>query len=241
MTGPAEKELIDFDRQFLATQLEKTTSDLQLLTYMHSRTIKEKSLLEQKIIETAGSLEDEQRQTEELKEEVKTISAKTTHLKRQSAESRLPAHQYVQELVAENADKGNRIISLQHSLLCSIQKAEQDKALIDELQKRLESLLQQIRDLTINYHWERRNSMKMNEKMRRQNDQIRQGDDLRREIFELKLKLVDMKEQRDDAKEELREFRNVTEALNAKFDTVRQEKDTALGIKEEFSGTVKYK
>ncbi len=235
--GPKKSELFDFDRQFLANQLEKATTDLQALTYMHNKMVHEKSQLERRMIETVGDLENEQMRTRELREEMMSMSNEARG-SRTSVESLQPAQQYVQELIAENADKSNIIISLQQTLLSAVSKAEQDKATMDELQRRQEEHLQQIRDLTINYDWERRNSRKMGEKICRQNDQIRQGDDLRREIFELKLKLSEMQEQRDDAREELREFRNVTEALNAKFDTVRKEKDLAIGIKENFTGTV---
>eukprot|EP00794_Sanderia_malayensis_P009407 gene9407-10395_t len=235
---PTKNELLDFDREYLAGQLEKTATDLHELTYRHNKMLHEKASLEKKIIETEDSLENEQMKTKDLEEEIMHLSTETLEGSQKSAMDMIPARQYVQELIAENADKSNSIISLQQELLNASAKAQYDKTTIDELQRRYAGLCQQIRDLTINYDLARRNSKKMGEKISRQNDQIRQGDELRREIFELKLKLSEMQEQRDDAKEELREFRNVTEALNEKVDTVRKEKDLAVVIKENFSGTV---
>ena len=238
ISGPAEKEMVDFDRQYLATQLEKTTTDLQALSHFHNKVVSEKNVLERKVLEATGDLENQQMQVQDLREQLRNVRAQSLPGNGQSAESAHRVQRYIQELMAENADKSNRIITLQQSLLDAVEKSEKDRVLYLELQQRHEEGLQQLRDLTINYDFERRNSRKMSEKMRRQVDQIRQGEDLRREIFELKLKLSEMQEQRDEARDELREFRNVTEALNAKFDSVHREKEQALEFKEEVSGTV---
>ena len=186
-------------------------------------------------MEAKIELESQQQQMEDLREqlEMKKTRSLPSHTKASQAVQR-----YIQELMAENADKSNRIISLQESLLHAVGSAEKERIANIELQQRHENILQQMRDLTINYDWERRNSRKMTEKMRKQTDQIKQGEDLRREIFELNLRLTEMQDERDEARDELREFRNVTEALNAKFDSVREEKEQAIEFQEVFSSTV---
>jgi len=236
--GLAEKEWIDFDRQYLSKQLENTTSDFQMLTSVHNRMVHEKNALEKKFMEATTDIESKQQQLKDLKEQLEITKAMSLPGRARSSESSQALQRYIQELMAENADKSNRIISLQESLLQAVGSAEKERMAYLELQQRHEDKLQQMRELTINYDWERRNSRKMSEKMRKQTDQIKQGEDLRREIFELKLKLSEMQDERDEAREELREFRNVTEALNAKFDSVCEQKEQAIEFQEVFSTTV---
>ena len=200
--------------------------------------VHEKNILEKKVLEATSDLESREEQMNDLREQLETTKSRSIPNQTKTAESSKAVQRYIQELMAENADKSNKIISLQQSLLEMVGNAEKDKIASMELRRRHEEALQQLRDVTVNYDFERRNSLKMTEKMRKQTDQIKQGDDLRRELFELKLRLSEMREERDEAREELREFRNVTEALNAKFDCVRQEKDQAIEFQEVCSSTV---
>ena len=199
--------------------------------------VHEKNLLEKKFIEAQNDLENQQQQLKELTEQLKIANSISVQ-SHSNSESSHALQRYIRELMAENADKSNRVISLQESLLHAKGSVEKERIAFIDLQQRHEAILQQMRDLTINYDWERHNSRKMTEKMRKQTDQIKQGGDLRREIFELTLKLSEMRDERDEAREELREFRNVTEALNAKFDSVREQKDQAVEYQEVFSSTV---
>ena len=238
IVGLAGKDLIDFDRQYLATQLEKTAGDLKMLSHVHSKIVHEKNALERKVLETSSNLEDQQQEVQELREQLKNSRGQSLPNHGNAAGNSFTVQRYIQELMAENADKSNRIISLQQSLLDAVENSEKDRASFVDLQRRHEEILQQLRDVTINYDWERRNSIRMSEKMRKQSNQIKIGEDLRREIFDLKLKLSEMQDQRDEARDELREFRNVTEALSAKFDSVRQEKEKAIEFQEECSSTM---
>ena len=209
-----------------------------MLTYLHNKIVHEKNALEKNFLKATNALQDQQQQVEDLREQLEVTKTMPAANHTKPNESSRAVQKYIQELMAENADKSNRIIFLQQSLLDAVGNAEKNRLSYIELQRRHEEVLQQLRDVTINYDWERRNSRRMTEKMRKQTDQIKQGEDLHREIFNLKLRISEMQEQRDEAREELREFRNVTEALNAKFDSVRQEKDQAVEFQEVCSSTV---
>ena len=189
-------------------------------------------------MEAQLELESQQQQIDDMREQLEMKNAMPLPSNTKAIGTSQAVQRYIQELMAENADKSNRIISLQESLLHAVGSAEKERISNIELQQRHENIRTQMRDLTINYDWERRNSRKMTEKMRKQTDQIKQGEDLRREIFELNLRLTEMQDERDEAREELREFRNVTEALNAKFDSVCEEKEQAIEFREIFSSTV---
>ena len=234
-SGLVGKELVDYDRQYLANQLAKTAGDLQMLTYVHSKMVQEKNSLEERLLEATGDLESQQKHVEDLKEELRSITQTAVESRKLTVENLEPINRYMQDLIKENMDKSNAIITLQHRLLVSNEELDQTRRLMEELRKKNEALMQQFRDLTINYDWERRQSKRLTERVQRQTDEIRKSEDVRREIYELKFKLTEVREERDAANEQLQEFRRVTEALNMKFDLMVQEKEEAMEIHEEVS------
>ena len=113
------KALIDFDRQFLAKQLDRAVQDLKNMTYWHSKIVEEKNVLERKLCEATDDLQTKEKCMEDLKEEIIQLvsSRQAEETERNCRDSQKPMHDYLQELWRENMEKSRVMIALQGKLI----------------------------------------------------------------------------------------------------------------------------
>ena len=237
-SGLAGKELIDFDRQFLANQLQRALNDLQSMAYNHKKILEEKNILERKLYETTAELELQQSYFHSMHEEIMHSYCKrrATETEAEALKTNQPLQLYLQELWQENMEKGNVIIALQGKLLAVNEEFEIMKRNSEQLEQKNQALKESVKELTINYDSERRNSKKLNETVKEQTDEIQKLDSLRKTVLELKYQVGLVQEERDNCRKELEEFRKWTEVLNARFDIVAQEREELRENSEDISG-----
>ena len=219
--------MIDFDRQFLATQLERATNDLQCMAYGYQKILEEKNNLERRLFEAEGDLELQEKYFAELREEVmrgyaERRAAETTE---DALKTNQPLQFYLQELWQETIEKSNVIIALQGKLLALNEENSLYRKTVEELEQKNEKLKISVRELTINCDSERRYSKRLNETVRRKTDELMKLEDLNKKVLELRYHLGIANEERDNCRKELEEFQKWVEVLNARYDIVTQERD----------------
>ena len=113
------KALIDFDRQFLANQLDKALSDLKGMTYWQSKMMEEKNILERKLFEASDDLQSKSKCMEDLQEKIIHLTSDTraTETEKDAAMKNIPIHGYLQELWRDNMERNNIIIVLQSYIM----------------------------------------------------------------------------------------------------------------------------
>lgn len=122
-SGIDGKALIDFDRQFLAKQLSRAVEDLKNMTYLHSKIIEEKNLLERKLFEAADDLQSKEKCMKELKEEIVQLAS---NRKTKEVDGRYKGFENTMrenlQLRNENMEMNRVIIMLQGKLLSTNEK-----------------------------------------------------------------------------------------------------------------------
>lgn len=99
----ADKMLLDFDRQYLVQELEKSTATAQSMAYMQSKMTKEKTLLENQVRDLQIQMKERDELVEELTLEI-NLKDKLISSKENSQELK-NAYLQSQSLLIENAEK----------------------------------------------------------------------------------------------------------------------------------------
>eukprot|EP00794_Sanderia_malayensis_P009401 gene9401-10389_t len=238
-SGLDGKALVDFDREFLAKQLDRAMTDLKCMTYWQSKILKEKNNLEQKLSEATDDLQIKDKNMNDLQEKIIQFTAekRAEATEEDSLQTEQPMQLYLQELWRDNMERSNVIIALQGRLLVANEEIEELKATNSKLAKKNEDFRGQVRNLTIVYDHERRNSKKLNETMI---SQTTESDVLRKEILKWKYDYNCVLEERDMLQNELEDVQKWGEILNARFDIITQEKDELEESSEDLASKYKF-
>lgn len=215
-----EKAVMDFDREYLVQELKKCSESNHKMTYVHEKLIREKIMMEKK-------LEDVARERDELFEDLQVaLEGRNGELKEDETvdnEARNCIKQ-IQDLLQVNFEKSSIIICLQSKLLESNQIFDACKKNNEELRLRNENLMQQVRDLTINYDFQRTQSKRLTEQVKQSKCELNRAVTAKGEIHSLKFELARVKEEKEEISHELQEFKEVVAAMNVKFDILKKEK-----------------
>jgi len=229
----ADKMLLDFDRQYLVQELEKSTATAQSMAYMQSKMTKEKTLLENQVRDLQIQMKERDELVEELTLEI-NLKDKFISSKENSQELK-NAYLQSQSLLIENAEKSQLIIALQAQMLASKGDNEGTSRVISELTKKNENLMQQVKDLTIGYDWQRQRSNRLSEQVDQNKTELRKVCTVNRKIHELKFELLRVKEERDDAERKVKEFRSAVTELNVSYDMLQQQQYSEAEQRGQFS------
>lgn len=148
----ADKMLLDFDRQYLVQELEKSTATAKSMAYMQSKMTKEKTLLENQVRDLQIQMKERDELVEELTLEI-NLKDKLISSKENSQELK-NAYLQSQSLLIENAEKSQLIIALQAQMIASKGDNEGTGRVISELTRKNENLMQQVKDLTIGKYYD---------------------------------------------------------------------------------------
>ena len=115
LVGIDKTPFIDFDRQFLANQLDRAIADLRNMTYWQSKVVEEKNLLELKLSRATDDLQTKEKCMEDIMQSISDWQAEETE--KSSKDSHTPMHNYLQELWRENLEKSRVMIALQKKVI----------------------------------------------------------------------------------------------------------------------------
>jgi len=201
---------------------------------MHQKMQKQKKLTERKLKQVTSELDTSLKKQEELKFE---LSVKDVNeIESQHDQKQLNALlTHCQALVQENSDKSNIIIALQARLLAVNEDRDEINRNVDELQMKNKNLMQQVKDLTINYDFQRTRSITLLQKYNQSNDELSKSSSLNRELHLAKFNLTKTKEDNETLNKKLDEYRNVVTALNAKFCLLQEQQEVEYEKRSEIS------
>lgn len=200
---------------------------------MQGRLQKEKQLLEKKLLETTSELNSARKCQEELRFE---LSFKE-EVDRESQEHESFNHliNHCQDITQENAEKSNVIIALQARLLAVNEDRDKMNQNYEELQTKNKDLMQQVKDLTINYDFQRTKSMRLQEKYDKSSDELSRNVTQQREIHSIKFNYAKLSEEKEELSKKLEEYRSVVTALRAKLSLVSEQKAAEYERRSEIS------
>lgn len=202
---------------------------------MHQKTQKENELLRRQVQQSNTDLTEAVKKQEELKFELslKNTSELETNQNDHREKSDLLTH--CQALVQDSSDKSNIIIALQARLLAINEDRNEVNRKIEELQMRNKDLTQQVKDLTINYDFQRTKSIRLQEKYEKSHSELSKSAAVTRELHVAKFNLNKVSEERDALHKKLDEYRNVVPALNAKLCLLQEQNEVESEKRTEIS------
>lgn len=204
--------------------MKRTMSDLQDLTIRYDEVLREKSVLEKKLSKTSRELWEKDQLIDEL--EKRYFDTKAMMMESHSSAKKVVegAAQHQQEQNREMLERTHFIIALQMKLLSTKEEVDKLKEKLEESNSEKENLLNRFSQISKNYDNQRRESMKLTEKLEHQKDNIQRAEELKVKVRQLQFSNQKLKQEKDEALREQEELKCWTEALKARYDIVEEDR-----------------
>lgn len=212
------------DLDIMSNHLKRTMSDLQDLTIRYDEVLREKSVLEKKLSRTSRELWEKNQLIDEL--EKRYFDTKAMMMESHSSAKKVVegAAQHQQEQNREMLERTHFIIALQMKLLSTKEEVDILKEKLEESNSEKENLLNRFSQISKNYDNQRRESMKLTEKLEHQKDNIQRAEELKVKVRQLQFSNQKLKQEKDEALREQEELKCWTEALKARYDIVEEDR-----------------
>ena len=198
------------------------------MTLLYDQVLKNNQELAKDLQETRYNLEGNNNRVELLERQIQEGEAKIleVHTNAQRAQDT-----FTQQISAERErinENNTFIIALQMRLLDYKEQIDSLEKQKNELSSQNDNLKGKLNEVYKNYENERRQSLKLCERLETQKSDIERVQETKRKCRDLVFQNQKLLNERDDTAEELQQLKNWTEALKARYDIVKQEKDETL-------------
>ena len=202
---------------------------------MHQKTQKENEFLKRQNQQFSTDLSDAVMKQEELKFELSLKNTSEFEANQSDKREKSDLLTHCQALVQDSSDKSNIIIALQARLLAVNEDRNEVNRKVEEFQMRNKDLMQQVKDLTINYDFQRTRSIRLQEKYEQSHSELSKSAAVTRELHLAKFNLTKANEENDALHKKLDEYRNVVPALNAKLCLLQEQNEVESEKRTEIS------
>lgn len=208
----------------MSNHLKRTMSDLQDLTIRYDEVLKEKAVLEKKLSRTSSDLLEKNRLIEELERRYFDTEAMLMESHSSAKKVVEGAEQHRQVQNREMLERTHFIIALQMKLLSTKEEVDNLREKLDDSNNEKENLLNRFAQISKNYDNQRRESIKLTEKLESQKDNIQRAEELKVKFRQLQFSNQKLKGEKEEALKELEELKCWTEALKARYDIVEEDR-----------------
>ena len=216
------------DLDIMSSHLKRTIQDLQDMTLRYDQVLKTNHELSKNLQEALFDLQGKSNRLELLEKQIQDGEARLLEAHTSAQRAQDSFGQKI-SLERERINENNTfIIALQMRLL-------EYKEQIDGLEKQNSELISQndclkgkLSEICKHYENERRQSMRLTERLETQKSDIERVQETKRKYRELMFQNQQILRERDDIVEELEQLKNWTEALKVRYDIIKQEKDETL-------------
>ncbi|XP_068761721.1 caspase recruitment domain-containing protein 9-like [Montipora capricornis] len=212
------------DVDIMSNHLKRTMSDLQDLTIRYDEVLKEKAVLEKRLSRTSKELFEKNQLIDELEKRYFDTEAMLMESHSSAKKVVEGAAQHQQEQNREMLERTHFIIALQMKLLSTKEEVDKLKEKLEESNNEKENLLNRFSQISKNYDNQRRESMKLTEKLDHQKDNVQRAEELKVKVRQLQFSNQKLKQEKDEALRELEDLKCWTEALKARYDIVEEDR-----------------
>ena len=212
------------DLDIMSNHLKRTITDLQDLTIRYDTILKENDALEKRLSRTSSELKDKDRLIEEL--EKRKFDTEALLMESHSSAKKMVdgAALHCQVRNREMEERTHFIIALQMKLLTTKEEVDNLREKLEETIKQKDQLLNRFTEISKNYDNQRRESMKLTEKLEIQKDNIQRAEELKVKFRQIQFSNQKLKAEKEEALRELEELKCWTEALKARYDIVEEDR-----------------
>ena len=208
----------------MSNHLKRTTSDLQDMVIRYDEVLKENELLEKKLSRTSSDLLEKNRLIEELEKRYFDTEAMLMESHSSAKKVVEGAAQHCQLQNREMLERTHFIIALQMKLLTTKEEVDSLRDKLEESNKERDDLLNRFTQISKNYDNQRRESMKLTERLEIQKDNIQRAEELKVKYRQVQFANQKLKGEKEEALKELEELKCWTEALKARYDIVEEDR-----------------
>lgn len=208
----------------MSNHLKRITTDLQDLTIRYDTVLKENDVLEKQLSKTSCELLEKNRLIEEL--ERRKFDTEALLMESHSSAKKMAegAAFHCQVKDREMVERTHFIIALQMKLLTAKEEVDNLKEKLEDSIQQKNQLLDRFTQISKNYDNQRRESMKLTERLEIQKDNIQKAEELKVKFRQVQFSSQKLKAERDEALKELEELKCWTEALKARYDIVEEDR-----------------
>ena len=212
------------DLDIISSHLKRTIQDLQEMTLRYDHVLKDKQELIKNLDKTEMDLEAKNKRVDELerlKSDTNERLMEAHGIAKKAGEG--AAHQF-SSLQRDVNERNTFIIALQMKLLASQEEIDSLKQQLGETTIHRDELLSKLKEISRDYDHQRRESMKLSEKLASQKNNIEKAEGMKLRIRELQFSVQQLSAEKDDALNELNLLKDWTEALKARYDIIEEER-----------------
>lgn len=208
----------------MRNHLVRITTDLQDLTIRYDTVLKENETLEKQLKRTSFELLEKNRLIDEL--EKRKFDTEALLMESHSSAKKMAEGAALQCQVRnrEMVERTHFIIALQMKLLTTKEEVDELKKKLEESSQEKNQLLDRFKQISLNYDNQRRESMKLTEKLEHQKDNIQKAEEMKMKFRQIQFSNQKLKVEKEEAVKELEELKRWTEALKARYDIVEEDR-----------------
>lgn len=212
------------DLDIMRNHLVRITTDLQDLTIRYDTVLKENETLEKQLKRTSFELLEKNRLIDEL--EKRKFDTEALLMESHSSAKKMAEGAALQCQVRnrEMVERTHFIIALQMKLLTTKEEVDELKKKLEESSQEKNQLLDRFKQISLNYDNQRRESMKLTEKLEHQKDNIQKAEEMKMKFRQIQFSNQKLKVEKEEAVKELEELKRWTEALKARYDIVEEDR-----------------
>lgn len=208
----------------MSNHLVRITTDLQDLTIRYDTVLKENEALEKQLKRTSFELLEKNRLIDEL--EKRKFDTEALLMESHSSAKKMAEGAALQCQVRnrEMVERTHFIIALQMKLLTAKEEVDELKKKLEEGNEEKNMLLDRFKQISKNYDNQRRESMKLTEKLEHQKDNLQKAEEIKMKFRQIQFSNQKLKAEKDEALKDLEELKRWTEALKARYDIVEEDR-----------------
>ena len=215
---------MSFDNRYLLQELHKMSESKRATLQTHERLAHERTLMQMKLNEFKSELNNRDEVIQDLTSTIESRRGEEDSINQTLLTDVEANERKVSELFQDNFDKSCNIIKLQSQLLAMKESFEKLRRSKDAVARKNEQLVTQVRDLTINYDFQRSKTQRLSWQVDANKTKLENVADTKKELLAVKFELSRLKEEKECVAEKLETLERKNYELESECNMLRRDK-----------------
>ena len=220
----SERDWLSFDNRYLLQELQKMSESKRATLQTHERLVHERTMMQMKLKEFKSELNDRDEVIQDLTSTIESRRGEDDSINQTLLTEFEANERKVGELFQDNFDKSCNIIKLQSQLLAIKESFEKLRRSKEAVSRKNEQLASQVRDLTINYDFQRSKTQRLSLQVDANKTKLENVADTKKELLAVKFELSRLREEKECVAEKLETSERKNYELESECNMLRRDK-----------------
>ena len=220
----SERDWLSFDNRYLLQELQKMSESKRATLQTHERLVHERTMMQMKLKEFKSELNDRDEVIQDLTSTIESRRGEDDSINQTLLTDFEANERKVGELFQDNFDKSCNIIKLQSQLLAIKESFEKLRRSKEAVSRKNEQLASQVRDLTINYDFQRSKTQRLSWQVDANKTKLENVADTKKELLAVKFELSRLREEKECVAEKLETSERKNYELESECNMLRRDK-----------------